>query len=405
MVAARAVRRYRSIVADDKRFQVFVSSTYLDLREERRAVVETLLEVDAFPAGMELFPATDDDAWTLIESVIADSDYYLLIVGGKYGSVDPDLDVSYTEREYDAAVRLGKPVMAFLHGDPEHLTVERSETDEGRRKKLAAFRDKVKKAKHVKYWTNADDLAGKVARSWVQFVKRYPAVGWIRADQASSGEQLAALAKAQKQIEDLTLKLEQARTQAPAGAADLAQGNEDFDLPVWLSADWWTDANSRVRSAGVWKNVSLSWDRVFGFMGLSMMQEADDDTLRDSLLYVANLDHASELSSALRARLMEVAGEAGISIADIRHREKPAVLSDDDFQTVLLQLTALGLIQHSQRPRSVKDTAKYWALTPFGQTRLVQIRALQRGEFSLERDDVFEMPIEEVANVTFTPPE
>lgn len=126
-------------MAEEKRFQVFVSSTYLDLADERRAVVETLLELDAFPAGMELFPATDDDAWTLIESVIEDSDYYLLIVGGKYGSIDPDLDVSYTEREYDTAVRFGKPVMAFLHGKPDQLTAKPTPID-GPSWRLSALR-------------------------------------------------------------------------------------------------------------------------------------------------------------------------------------------------------------------------------------------------------------------------
>ena len=74
-------------VAEGKRYQVFVSSTFLDLKEEREAVVSALLQVEAFPAGMELFPATDDDSWTLIKRVIDESDYYLLVVGGKYGSI------------------------------------------------------------------------------------------------------------------------------------------------------------------------------------------------------------------------------------------------------------------------------------------------------------------------------
>src|ERR1700710_3079374 len=102
-------------VAEGKRYQVFVSSTFLDLQAEREAVVSALLQMDAFPAGMELFPATDDDAWTLIKRVINESDYYLLVIGGKYGSIDPETELSFTEKEYDYAVEQGKPVMAFLH--------------------------------------------------------------------------------------------------------------------------------------------------------------------------------------------------------------------------------------------------------------------------------------------------
>src|SRR4051794_9924424 len=106
---------------ESRRYQVFVSSTFLDLQEERAAVVSALLQLEAFPAGMELFPAADEDAWTLIKRVIDSSDYYLLVVGGKYGSVDAETELSYTEMEYDYAVEQGRPVMAFLHADPDKI--------------------------------------------------------------------------------------------------------------------------------------------------------------------------------------------------------------------------------------------------------------------------------------------
>src|SRR3954452_22036522 len=106
---------------DDRRYQVFVSSTFLDLKDERAAIVSTLLQMDAMPAGMELFPAADDDAWTLIERVIDASDYYLLVVGGRYGAIDPATELSFTEREYDFAVSRKKPVMAFLHANPDEI--------------------------------------------------------------------------------------------------------------------------------------------------------------------------------------------------------------------------------------------------------------------------------------------
>ena len=70
----------------DKRYQVFVSSTYADLKEERRAVIQTVVELDCIPAGMELFPAADEEQLAFIKRVIDDCDYYLLIIGGRYGS-------------------------------------------------------------------------------------------------------------------------------------------------------------------------------------------------------------------------------------------------------------------------------------------------------------------------------
>ena len=81
----------------DRRYQVFVSSTFDDLREERAAVISALLQIDCFPAGMELFPAADDDSLTLIKSVVDDSDYYLVILAGRYGSLHAKEGKSFTE--------------------------------------------------------------------------------------------------------------------------------------------------------------------------------------------------------------------------------------------------------------------------------------------------------------------
>ena len=80
----------------EKRYQVFVSSTYADLREERQRVIQALMEMDCIPSGMELFPAADEEQWHFIRKVIDDCDYYLLIIGGRYGLTPEGL--SYTEK-------------------------------------------------------------------------------------------------------------------------------------------------------------------------------------------------------------------------------------------------------------------------------------------------------------------
>jgi hypothetical protein len=99
------------------RHQVFVSSTYVDLMEERQAIIQALLELDCIPAGMEMFVATDEDQWDLITKVIDLSDYYLVVIGARYGHVTPEA-ISYTEKEYNYAVKSGKPIIAFVHTKP-----------------------------------------------------------------------------------------------------------------------------------------------------------------------------------------------------------------------------------------------------------------------------------------------
>ena len=74
----------------DKRYQVFISSTYADLQEERQRVIQTVMKMDCIPAGMELFPAADEEQFEFIKRVIDDCDYYLLIIGGRYGSTTAD---------------------------------------------------------------------------------------------------------------------------------------------------------------------------------------------------------------------------------------------------------------------------------------------------------------------------
>jgi|SRR5215467_5946303 len=79
---------------DERRFQVFISSTYRDLEQERQKVLQAVLEMKAFPSGMELFPSADDEQWEFIKGEIDSSDYYIVIVAGKYGSLAPDGSVS-----------------------------------------------------------------------------------------------------------------------------------------------------------------------------------------------------------------------------------------------------------------------------------------------------------------------
>lgn len=373
----------------EKRYQVFISSTYKDLREERHEVVMALLDLGAFPAGMELFPAADENAWSTIEEVIRDSDFYLLIIGGKYGSIDDEFDLSYTEREYDLAVGLGKPVMAFLHADVKKLIGEKlEETDEGKIR-LDAFREKVQRAKHVKYWSTAAELGAMVARSWGPFSRRHEAVGWIRGDRVATGESVAELGKAQAEVARLTEALEAVRTQAPPGTEDLAQGSQTFRLPIFARGTYSYVGEYRNYSTGVWTDLDLTWDRTFGYLGLSMMHEATSQKLRDDLVELVSMEDGPALRAAF-----EEAVAAKAAKPNPESNYTGPWFHDEEFQTILLQLTALGLIQKSTKSRSVKDSETYWTLTPFGSTRLVQLRALRRGVTELFQADEKREPVE-----------
>ena len=129
--------------------------------DERKEITQAILKCGCIPAGMELWPASNLSQWEVIKSVIDDSDYYLLIIAGRYGSEGRDEQgnkVSYTEMEYDYAVKIGKPVIALIHKYPEQLPGNKIELKEEKRDKLDYFKRKVMKGRMVTFWTSIEDL-------------------------------------------------------------------------------------------------------------------------------------------------------------------------------------------------------------------------------------------------------
>jgi hypothetical protein len=112
----------------DKRYQIFVSSTYSDLHKERERVINELTRVGYIAVGMEQFPATDEEQLEYIRPIIDESDYYVEIIRGKYGSLAND-GISFTEKECDYALETKKPVLAFLFKNPGKLTVDETDND------------------------------------------------------------------------------------------------------------------------------------------------------------------------------------------------------------------------------------------------------------------------------------
>ena len=359
---------------EERRYQVFVSSTYLDLLEERQAVIAALLECDAFPAGMELFPATDDDAWTLIKRVIDESDYYLLVLGGKYGSIDPADNLSYTEKEYDYAVGQHKPVMAFLHGDPETLQVNKAEVDGERRAHLERFRNKVRTSKHVKLWTSAEGLSGQVALTYKRFIRLYEATGWIRADRAASAETLAELADARKQLAMVNEQLAQGKASAPANTAELSQGDDLFWLPVDTTASF-TNTQHHRQTDRDWVQVQISWNAITRAIGPLLYDENHESEIREAIIRWLYAYEQEPLKFGFEMKMLD-RGD-GID-ADPDARLLKIAIDSEDLGRILTQFKALGLIEKSVRKRSVTDTRTYWGLTAFGETETMRLCAVRR---------------------------
>ncbi|WP_232250943.1 DUF4062 domain-containing protein [Janthinobacterium sp. 1_2014MBL_MicDiv] len=181
--------------------------------------MQALMEMDCIPAGMELFPAMDDEQFNFIKRVIDDSDYYLLIIGGRYGSLTSE-GISYTEKEFDYAVEKGLKVVAFIHDSPEDIPSGKVDRDNELTKKLADFRNKVKAVRLVKSWNSVDQLPGLVALSLAKTIRTYPAVGWIRGSEAVSSTILAEMNELRKENAELR------------GRIDFLESDQESEKPM-----------------------------------------------------------------------------------------------------------------------------------------------------------------------------
>lgn len=188
----------------NKKYQVFISSTYTDLIEERRKVMDVLLMADCIPAGMEAFVATDNEQFEVIKKVIDLCDYYVLILGMRYGSINPSTGTSYTEMEYEYAKEKGIPVLVFAIDDAVELDENKRDSEEEKITKLKSFRGKALTNRMASIWKNADELTGKVAVSIMRAKQEISRPGWQRGadyDEASLRKQIMDLTEANKLLE------------------------------------------------------------------------------------------------------------------------------------------------------------------------------------------------------------
>ena len=167
-----------------RKFSIFISSTYEDLKEERQALVGVALENNFIPVGMEQFHAAPIGQWNVITKMIDECDFYLLVIGGRYGSIDEETGISYTEKEYNYAKTKGLPVLVLIK---ESSAIVESEKDTGddkydKMEKLDKFRAKVKNDKNtVDFFTDLNSLKYVASPTFSNAINYVDGnAGWVR---------------------------------------------------------------------------------------------------------------------------------------------------------------------------------------------------------------------------------
>lgn len=321
----------------DKKYQVFVSSTYEDLQEERKAVMESLLQMNCFPVGMEYFNASDESQWEVIKQLIDECDYYVLIVAGRYGSIEKTTGKSYTQKEYEYAVSKGIPVISFLHKEPNSLPKSKTEHNNESETKLNAFKKDVQK-RLCKFWTSADNLASQVVLSLNGMIKSKPRVGWVKADQMNA-ESSKEILKLREQIDALNAMIHDLEDKDPEGIEELQQGEDEMTI-LYINSLYGN------------QSFKFSWNRIISAFAPHMINECSENTLKLAL-----------------HDLVKQTGNNSPSFHS---------LSEESFQTIKVQLIALGIIKPSSKKHSTTDTNTYWTLTSYGNKLMMRLKALKR---------------------------
>ncbi|HEU0014230.1 MAG TPA: DUF4062 domain-containing protein [Longimicrobium sp.] len=327
----------------DKRYQVFLSSTYADLKDERRRVIQALMELDCIPAGMEIFPAADEEQWEFIKHVIDDCDYYVLIIGGRYGSLTAE-GVSYTEKEYDYASQKGLRVLAFLHERPEEIPVGKSELDPELRAKLDSFRTRVSTGRLVRFWRSPEELPGLVALSLSKTIKAYPAVGWVRANLVTNVEVLSELNELRKRNIALEEELQELRvaTPEPKPARVLAPLNS----PILVTGTFTPFGKALPETF----SVSVTWFEIFAAIAPLLLEHPNDALVKR---------HLSEY-------LLDRSGKRG----------KTSSINGSNFDTIKVQLMAYGFVSIRYNKTVQGGMALFWALTEAGMETMLELRTV-----------------------------
>lgn len=191
------------------KYQVFLSSTYSDLVDERESIIKAILEMYHIPIGMEMFSAEDEDQWEIIRRTIEVSDYYVLVLGLRYGSKTSE-GISFTQKEYEYALAKNIPILAFVMKDTVSLSKDKRDDDLS---EISSFRELVlTNSKMAQFWETKDQLIKSVSISLMKQIMQKPGIGWIRGDNARAEEalskELTALSKENRELRERVTDLE-----------------------------------------------------------------------------------------------------------------------------------------------------------------------------------------------------
>ncbi len=337
----------------DKRYQVFISATYLDLRDERGVLLQTLPTLGCLPTTLE---AHGQNLSTMvnIRRRIDESDYYILLVGSRYGSLMPS-GVSYTHMEYVYAATKQKPMLILMHESPESRAAELQEQGVEGKLKFGDFRKLLQREREqIIYWRDAKDLAYVLQNAVPALVKRHPAIGWVRVGNNNAAINLEKECNAlKKRVQELEQEREKWLSNTASSLENLAKGEEIFEIQYRCKAY----AGGNCQDVNV--KSRLSWNELLVSFGPHLLQPQTEDFM------------AAKISERLQQNaLSEVQRDYPKTHAVVEVQLTPMC-----FNVIKMQFRTLALIQKVNRDN---DQRMWWQLTALGERNLANVMSVRR---------------------------
>ncbi|MFY7739799.1 MAG: DUF4062 domain-containing protein [Flavobacterium sp.] len=343
------------------KYQIFVSSTFEDLKEERDLVIKSILEMGHIPVGMEMFSAGDEEQWKLIQRQIDDCDYYIVISAHRYGSLDGK--ISYTEKEYDYAASKNIPTLGFIIDDKANWPIGKSDTDTDKKKKLDNFKSKIKK-KLVSYWINKEDLYGKVSIAIMKQFTTNPGIGWIKANEMVGPEVLTELSRLSKENSNLREEISTLSTQI------VSDESNKYDKIISTLSNHKVLISFYYKRGTEWEDeTEYDFLNIFKLIAPELMVEKSTEKTAH---YIALMRHPNKEK--------EIRENYPIPSNTMKH--------------IFADLVVLDLVKPSIKKHSLKDTNDYWTITEEGKNVFKRIRRniIESSDFDFEDFDFEDDP-------------
>ena len=319
----------------DTRYQVFISTSGNEMQPERAVLAQTLIGMGFFSWGLEQRTPLST---SIARRQIDDCDYVVILLGSQYGEQSVS-GVGYMHLEYIYAMTKQKPVIVFMHEEPEAREAKLHDHKAELKEKFKEFRKQLQhEVDQVFTYRTLRDLELAVRSNMPQMLERYPVVGWVRPQNTQV---------LQDEIDALRAKVKQLETELGNRQVDPLTSVPKVSMHEVYSFEYRMHAYQDGNFKEVKPFRKMTWAQLLNVLGSSFViptpEEYFSRRMNEYLNETGLNDARKEMPRAHAVSRAQVNIRALHEIKlQMRQNEWIVPTGRDDRQRMLWQLTAKG---------------------------------------------------------------